>query len=47
MLFAVSPSDALTFLAVCVLMLISALTACLVPARNAAKVQPSLTLKAP
>ena len=47
MLFAVSPSDALTFLAVCVLMMVSALAACLIPARNAAKVQPSLTLKAP
>jgi putative ABC transport system permease protein len=47
MLFAVSPSDALTFAAVCVLMIVSALAACLVPARNAAKVQPSLTLKAP
>jgi putative ABC transport system permease protein len=47
MLYAISPADALTFAAVGLVMAGAALTACLIPARNAAKVQPSLTLKAP
>jgi putative ABC transport system permease protein len=47
MLFEVSPADALTFTAVASLLVMAALAACVVPARNAAKVQPSLTLKAP
>jgi putative ABC transport system permease protein len=47
MLFSISPADAPTFAAVSVLMAGAALMACLIPARNAAKVQPSLTLKAP
>jgi putative ABC transport system permease protein len=47
MLFAVTPTDAVTFALVAVVMAVSALAACLIPARNASKVQPSLTLKAP
>jgi ABC-type lipoprotein release transport system permease subunit len=47
MLFGVSPTDRVTFVLVTLLMLAAALAACLIPARNAAKVQPSLTLKAP
>ena len=47
LLFAVSPTDAVTFAAVGMVLGGSALLACLIPARNAAKVHPSVTLKAP
>jgi putative ABC transport system permease protein len=46
MLFDVTSTDAATFLLAGGVLLAAALAACIIPARNAAKVQPSLTLKA-
>jgi putative ABC transport system permease protein len=47
LLFGVSPTDTVTFATVALVLSAAALCACYVPARNAAKVHPSLTLKAP
>lgn len=47
LLFGISPLDAVTFAATGLLLGGAALAACLIPARNAARVQPALTLKAP
>jgi putative ABC transport system permease protein len=45
LLFETSPTDPLTFLAVLVVLLASAATACLVPARRAASVSPTVALR--
>jgi putative ABC transport system permease protein len=47
MLFDVSPTDVLTFAGAGLILAIAALAACLIPARNAAKVQPSSALRTP
>ncbi len=46
MLYGVSPTDPLTFIAVPLILLVIALTACLVPARRAATLDPTGTLRA-
>ena len=45
MLYRVSPTDALTFLGVSSLLALTALLACLLPARRAAKVDPVMAMR--
>ena len=45
MLFAVSPSDPLTFVLVSSLLMFVAMLACFVPARRAASVDPSIAVR--
>jgi putative ABC transport system permease protein len=45
LLFGVTPTDKLTFVAVGLILLVAALLACLIPARRAAKVDPLVALK--
>jgi putative ABC transport system permease protein len=46
MLYGTAPTDVLTLVAVGVVMMLSALMACVLPARSAARVDPAITLKA-
>jgi ABC-type antimicrobial peptide transport system permease subunit len=45
MLFGVQPTDALTFLAVSIVLVTVAASACLIPARRAASVDPMIALR--
>jgi predicted permease len=45
-LFGVEPTDPLTFMAVCLTLLIVAIAACLIPARRAMRIDPALALRA-
>jgi predicted permease len=45
-LFGVEPTDPMTFAGVCVILLIVAIAACLIPARRAMRVDPALALRA-
>lgn len=45
MLYRVSPTDALTFLGVSALLAVTALVACALPARRAAKVDPVMAMR--
>jgi putative ABC transport system permease protein len=47
LLYGVTPRDAVTYLAVSIVIAASALMACAIPARRAASVEPSVTLRAP
>lgn len=44
-LFGTQPTDPLTFAAVCLLLLLAALAACVIPARRAMRVHPMIALR--
>ncbi|MGA8672702.1 MAG: hypothetical protein WB679_22695 [Terracidiphilus sp.] len=45
LLFEVSPTDPVVIAAACVLLMVAALTACFVPARRAASIEPMRALR--
>lgn len=46
LLFAITPTDPLTFCVVAFLLLVAALAACWIPARRASRVDPMIALRA-